>query len=73
MPAMWLLEQWVDWSVIHSGFTDVLAEMSLRVTMSHAFNQMLHQLDMCVHLSDFVSNFYLFSNLKFVFIVYFSF
>lgn len=56
MLAMWLLEQWVDWSVIHLGFTDVLAEMSLGVTMSGAFNQMIHQLDMCVHLSDFVSN-----------------
>lgn len=71
MPAMWLLEQWVDWSVIHSGFTE--AEMSLRVTMSSAFNQMIHQLDMRVHLSGFVSHICLFSNLKFVFIVYFSF
>lgn len=60
MPAMWLLEQWVDWGVIHSGFTDVLAEMNLGVTMSGAFNQMLHQLDMCVHLSDLVSNLLLF-------------
>lgn len=73
MPTMRLLEQWVDWSVIHSGFTDVLAEMSLRVTMSSAFNQMLRQLDMRVRLSGFVSHFCLFSNLKFVFIVYFSF
>ena len=73
MPTVWLLEQWVDWSVIHSGFTDVLAEMSLGVTMSGALNQMPHQLDMRVHLSGFVSHFYLFSNLKFVFIVYFSF
>lgn len=60
MPAMWLLELWVDWGVIHSGFTDVLAEMSLGVTMSGAFNQMLHQLGMCVHLSDLVSNLLLF-------------
>lgn len=60
MPAMWLLEQWVDWGAIHSGFTDVLAEMSLGVTMSGAFNQMLHQLGMCVHLSDLVSNLLLF-------------
>lgn len=60
MPAMWLLEQWVDWGVKRSGFTDVLAEMSLGVTMSGAFNQMLHQLDMCVHLSDLVSNLLLF-------------
>lgn len=60
MPAMCLLEQWVDWGVIHSGFTDVLAEMSLGITMSGAFNQMLYQLGMCVHLSDLVSNLLLF-------------
>lgn len=60
MPATWLLEQWVDWGVILSGFTDVLAEMSLGVTMSGAFNQMFHQLDMCFHLSDLVSNLLLF-------------
>lgn len=72
MSAMWLLEQWVGWRVTHSGLRDLRPRSGRDEPQSHheqCLNQMLHPLDMCVHLSDFVSNlfcFFFFFSLNFV-------